>query len=191
MAHSLATATGTRVDSASKHIVPCKVSTDYMASLISSQHADNAMRELQVCFCFLFHCLSINGTVRVSYHSTKKTQINKHRYSMAKDNIVIGLGRPMYGSSVHANRKKAYPSVITTLGQMEPEARRWIAVHNFLCRSYLDSDHMKKTYLVAICSDGEPGNEELKKAYKSAGVQQDRKKHVRFQVRFFCVCCGA
>ena len=60
MAHSLATATGTRVDSASKHIVPCKVSTDYMASLISSQHADNAMRELQVrcvtkccarCFC--------------------------------------------------------------------------------------------------------------------------------------------
>ena len=48
MAHSLATATGTRVDSASKHIVPCKVSTDYMASLISAQHADNAHRELQV-----------------------------------------------------------------------------------------------------------------------------------------------
>ena len=48
MAHSLATATGTRVDSASKHIVPCKVSTDYMASLISSAHADNAQRELQV-----------------------------------------------------------------------------------------------------------------------------------------------
>lgn len=68
---------------------------------------------------------------------------------MAKDDIVIGLGRPMYGSSVHANRKKAYPSVITTLGQMEPEARRWIAVHNFLCRSYLDSDYMKKTYLTA------------------------------------------
>lgn len=57
---------------------------------------------------------------------------------MAKDDIVIGLGRPMYGSSIHANRKKAYPSVITTLGQMEPEARRWIAVHNFLCR-YLDT----------------------------------------------------
>jgi hypothetical protein len=111
-------------------------------------------------------------------------QINKHRYSMAKDDIVIGLGRPMYGSSVHANRKKAYPSVITTLGQMEPEARRWIAVHNFLCRSYLDSDYMKKTYLTAICSDSEPSNEELKKAYKSAGVQQDRKKHVRFQVHF-------
>ena len=42
---------------------------------------------------------------------------------MAKDDIVIGLGRPMYGSSVHANRKKAYPSVITTLGHMEKEVR--------------------------------------------------------------------
>ena len=49
MAHSLASSTGTRVDSASKHIVPCRVATDYMASLISSQHADNAMRELEVC----------------------------------------------------------------------------------------------------------------------------------------------
>jgi hypothetical protein len=49
MAHSLASSTGTRVDSASKHIVACKVSTDYMASLISSAHSDNAHRELQVC----------------------------------------------------------------------------------------------------------------------------------------------
>ena len=72
---------------------------------------------------------------------------------MAKDDIVIGLGRPMYGSSVHASRKKAYPSVITTLGHMEPEARRWIAVHNFLCRSYLDSDTMKKIYITAMCSE--------------------------------------
>ena len=54
MAHSLATATGTRVDSASKHIVPCKVNTDYMASLISAAHSDNPQRELQVfdCQCF-------------------------------------------------------------------------------------------------------------------------------------------
>lgn len=47
MASSLATATGTRVDSASKHIVPCKVATDYLSSLISSQHAENPGRELQ------------------------------------------------------------------------------------------------------------------------------------------------
>ena len=101
---------------------------------------------------------------------------------MAKDDIVIGLGRPMYGSSVHASRKKAYPSVITTLGHMEPEARRWIAVHNFLCRSYLDSDTMKKIYITAMCSEKEPPDPEYKRAYKLADISQDRKKHIRFQV---------
>lgn len=50
-----------------------------------------------------------------------KEQINKHKYCMAKDDIVMGLGRPMFGASVHNNKKKAYPSVITTLGQMMPQ----------------------------------------------------------------------
>lgn len=110
-------------------------------------------------------------------------QINKHKYCMAKDDIVIGLGRPMYGSSVHANRKKAYPSVITTLGHMEPEARRWIAVHNFLCKSYLDSDTMKKIYITAMCSESEPPQPAYKEAFKLADTAQDKKKHIRFQVR--------
>jgi hypothetical protein len=100
---------------------------------------------------------------------------------MAKDDIVIGLGRPMYGSSVHANRKKAYPSVITTLGLMEEEVRRWIAVHNFLCKSYLDSDRMKKLYVLVMCSEDEPPLPEYKLAYASAGIQQDRKKYIKFQ----------
>lgn len=91
MAGSLASATSTRVDSASKHIVPCKVNTDYMASLVGN-NVDNAMRELQT---------------------------NKMRYCMHKDDVVIGLGRPMYGSSVNNNRKKAYPSVIVTLASMD------------------------------------------------------------------------
>lgn len=50
MSHSLASATGTRVDSASKHIVPCRVATDYMASLLGTMQADNAARELQVLY---------------------------------------------------------------------------------------------------------------------------------------------
>ena len=79
---------------------------------------------------------------------------------MAKDDEVISLGRPMYGSSVHVNHNKAYPSVITTLGQMEPEARRWIAVHNFLCKSFFDSDSMKKKFVTALCSESEPAGEE-------------------------------
>lgn len=151
MAHSLASATGTRVDSASKHIVPCRVATDYLISLISSQHADNAGRELQ---------------------------INKHKYSMAQNDIVLGLGRPMYGTSVHANRKKAYPSVITTLGQMEPEARKWIAVHNFVCRSIREAGMLKKQYLNVMCADSvdkiqEP---EEKQLYIAHGIKV-RKAH--------------
>ena len=110
-------------------------------------------------------------------------QINKHKYSMAKDDIVIGLGRPMYGSSVHANRKKAYPSVITTLGQMEKEVRRWIAVHNFMCRSYLDSDTMKKAYVTIMCSDQDaPLRENYREAHKLAEISPDKRKHIRFQV---------
>jgi hypothetical protein len=111
-------------------------------------------------------------------------QINKHKYSMAKDDVVIGLGRPMYGSSVHANRKKAYPSVITTLGQMEPEARRWIAVHSFLCKSFFNSDAMKKKFVIVLCSDTEPAGEDLKSAYNNAKIQDDCKKHIKFQVLF-------
>ena len=122
-------------------------------------------------------------------YETKKKQINKHKYSMAKDDIVIGLGRPMYGSSVHANRKKAYPSVITTLAQMENEARRWIAVHNFLCRSYLDSDRMQKEYLKVMCNMEEPVDRHLREAYKLADVPVDRRKHIKFQVGFVSLEC--
>ena len=62
MSHSLASSTGTRVESASKHIVPCKVATDYLMALVGSRHSDNPARELQVlCPLFsipmlFFHC---------------------------------------------------------------------------------------------------------------------------------------
>ena len=52
-----------------------------------------------------------------------------------QDDIAIGLGRPLFGSSVHHTKKKAYPNVITTLGQMMPEARKFLALNNFMCRS--------------------------------------------------------
>ena len=69
-------------------------------------------------------------------HNFEK-QINKHKYCMAKDDIVMGLGRPMFGASVHNNKKKAYPSVITTLGQMLPEVKSPynICICIFLTRS--------------------------------------------------------
>lgn len=105
-AGSLASATSSRVDSASKHIQACKVNTDYMLSLVEGT-CDNGSMELQQ---------------------------NKMKYCMHKDDVVIGIGRCKYGSSINQStcRKKAYPSVVTTLGRMSDFARRWLAMHNFL-----------------------------------------------------------
>lgn len=119
MAGSLASATSTRVDSASKHIIPCKVNTDYMASLMEDT-TENAMRELQQ---------------------------NKMRYCMHKDDVVIGLGRPQYGASMNNSRKKAYPSVVVTLASMTKAARKFIAVNNFLVQDYTHLNNIKKNYL--------------------------------------------
>lgn len=73
---------------------------------------------------------------------------------MHKDDVVVGLGRPMYGSSVNNNRKKAYPSVIVTLADMEVECRRWIAIHNFMVTNYSESNKMKDAYLGILASSG-------------------------------------
>lgn len=123
---SLASSTHTRVDSASKHIMPCKVHTDYMASLVGPD-IDNAHRELQT---------------------------NKHKYSVAKDDIVIGIGRPMYGSSIFSAKKRAYPPVISTLGQMQAFVRRFIALQNFLTRKYDDTQNLKAIALDIIGETG-------------------------------------
>jgi hypothetical protein len=114
-----------------------------------------------------------------------RSQINKHRYSMAKDDVVVGLGRPLYGSSVHATRKKAYPSVITTLGQMEPEARRWLAVHFFMSRSYLDAESIKRRFITVMCHDSVPPGADamIKEAHTMAGMSPEKRKHIKFQVR--------
>jgi glycerol-3-phosphate responsive antiterminator len=94
---SLASATSSRVDSASKHIVPCKMNTDYMVSIMRPDTmSSDAVRELQQ---------------------------NKMKYCMHKDDLVIGLGRSTYGSASFTNQKKAYPSVITTISKMDPHAR--------------------------------------------------------------------
>ena len=68
----------------------------------------------------------------------EQIQINKHKYCMAKDDIAVGLGRPMFGTSVHLSRKKAYPSVVTTIVHMVPVARKFMALNNFLCRKLQD-----------------------------------------------------
>lgn len=118
MAGSLAAATSTRVDSASKHILPCKVNTDYLASMFSDS-VDNAMRVLQT---------------------------DKMKYCTHKDDIVIGTGRPMYGCSINNSRKKAYPSVISTMGAIPVENLRFMAFSNFYVQKMEDSANVKQIF---------------------------------------------
>jgi hypothetical protein len=128
--NSLASATSSRVDSASKHIVPCKVNTDYMAYMVGTGHSD-AIRELQA---------------------------NKMKYCMHKDDVVIGLGRPTYGTSKLVCSKKAYPSVISTMATNHPAIRRWIALSNFVVQDQSDIVDFKKSYAAAIKPMDADGN---------------------------------
>jgi hypothetical protein len=147
MAGSLASATSTRVDSASKHIIPCKVSTDYLASLCADT-SENAMRELQV---------------------------NKMKYCMHKDDVVIGLGRPMYGASICNTRKKAYPSVIVTTAAMQPLTRSWVAATNFMVRDYRESSVLKEKLMRALNSKGNTNDADLDNFYKEVASESESK----------------
>jgi hypothetical protein len=122
---SLASATSSRVDSASKHIVPCKVNTDFMVSTQDVGISD-ALRELQQ---------------------------NKMKYCMHKDDIVLGLGRPTYETSIHTCMKKAYPSVISTVATTSIYVRRWLALTNFLTE---DRSDVKALLVGMKAAIGEP-----------------------------------
>ena len=87
----------------------------------------------------------------VTDNAMRELQQNKMRYCMHKDDLVIGLGRPMYGASINNTRKKAYPSVIVTLANMEKEALKWIAFNNFYVSDYMMSAQLKKKFIKAAC----------------------------------------
>ena len=79
--------------------------------------------------------------------SMRELQMNKMKYCMHKDDIAIGLGRPMYGTSVNMCNKKAYPSVISTMGGTNIYVRRWMAVHNFMAATYEDTSNLKNRFV--------------------------------------------
>lgn len=85
---SLAAATGTRLDSAAKHIQQCRVSQDHMQELVTFDancDADELIR-------------------------------NKYRYCVHKDELVLGLGR-CWGIAKRL-QNTAYPRVISNLGRL-------------------------------------------------------------------------
>lgn len=93
----IASATGTRVDSASKHILQCKVNDTLLASWCCDQR--NARNTLHV---------------------------NKMKYCVHKDELVLNVGMPLTEKGSILNSNYAYPSVLSTLGDMSQTAKKVI-----------------------------------------------------------------
>ena len=87
---SIGTATGSRVDSAAKHIMACKVDSRLLMRWMTSD-IDDKMTHL--------------------HH-------NKLKWCMYKDEIVLNSTKKMNNKFAHDATTKAYPMVLTTVGDM-------------------------------------------------------------------------
>jgi hypothetical protein len=93
---SIGTATGTRVDSAAKHIMACKVDSRLLQRWLEN----------------------MNESDPVSYMHN-----NKMRYCMHKDEIVLNTTKKKNNQDSNA---KAYPMVISTLGEIKDRTKNYI-----------------------------------------------------------------
>ena len=96
---SIGTATGSRVDSAAKHIMACKVDTRALQNWM-----DNASNV---------------------YDKENQLHTNKMKWCMHKDEIVLNTTRKKDQSDACA---KAYPMVVTTLGDIHPYTIEYMKV---------------------------------------------------------------
>ena len=95
----LAGSTGTRVDSASKHIMACKV-----------------------------HSAMLSGWCENAQNSNNHMHMHKHKYCMTRDELVLNVGMPLNSISNMIKPGQAYPAVVTTLGDMSPQAQQALLV---------------------------------------------------------------
>jgi hypothetical protein len=95
----LAGSTGTRVDSASKHIMACKV-----------------------------HSAMLSGWCENGQNSNNHMHMHKHKYCMTRDELVLNVGMPLNSNSNMIKPGQAYPAVVTTLGDMSPQAQKALVV---------------------------------------------------------------
>ena len=100
MMPGLAASTASRVDSSSKHIVACRVGEHYMLEWCDATD-NNKRRELHV---------------------------NKHKYCVFKNELVLNVTRPLFplDSMSQYHETKAYPSVVTTLADMDDISKSWL-----------------------------------------------------------------
>lgn len=97
---SIGTATGTRVDSAAKHIMACKVDSNLLARWVPGGHMQH-------------------GDVNSYLHNSKM------KWCMHKDEIVLNTTKKI--SPTADNFSKAYPLVVSTTGEMHDFTRKAIA----------------------------------------------------------------
>jgi hypothetical protein len=99
---NVASATGTRLDSAAKHQIAVRASYEHLLSWVGYEQV--------------------------------VLQKEKHAFSIAKDDITVGVSRPVRKneSSRGNTRNKAQPSVVTTLARMELPAKNYLVAlfHN-------------------------------------------------------------
>ena len=94
---SLGTATGTRVDSPAKHIMACKMDTNYLINLLQKQGSD-------------------------PYTTLHQ---NKLKWCMHKDEVVLFTGKKLITGTSSVS-SKAYPMVITTVGDMLDKTKQFL-----------------------------------------------------------------
>tara|TARA_Y100000389_G_scaffold192889_1_gene220948 strand:- start:34397 stop:35443 length:1047 start_codon:yes stop_codon:yes gene_type:complete len=99
----LAGSTGTRVDSAAKHIMACKVHSGMLA-----------------------------GWCENGQNSNNHMHIHKQKYCMTRDELVLNVGMPLNSTSNMIKPGQAYPAVVTTLGDMSAQTQKMLALlyHN-------------------------------------------------------------
>jgi hypothetical protein len=113
-----------------------------MASLGStvSTRADTAARHMQACRVNYEHLSMMNGKPESEFLN------NKFKYCMHKDELAVSLSKPMFAAdAMQSSQKYPYPSVVTTLGEVDS------VVKNFICWSnHISSDPAYDTLIDTV-----------------------------------------
>ena len=100
----IAAATSTRLDSAAKHIMACKVDSDLMMDFVAK-------------------------SIKLASDKRREMHINKHKYCVFKNDLVLCTNKPLFPSNNNksGHRQNAYPAVVSTLGDVELCCKKFLA----------------------------------------------------------------
>lgn len=99
----IAASTSSRIDSAAKHIMACKVNSDLMLHFVDKSVKDNSLKR-------------------------RELHINKDKYCVFKNDLVLNVNIPLFPdkSQVAGNGTRAYPSVVSTLGDCSKDVKQFL-----------------------------------------------------------------